>query len=151
MVLIGVPYPRWLQRFNLLKKKKKGIPVMCNKIIKPGVPVNTTLSFVYNRLKYQRALKSKYHVGLACLTKPGRAPSPDGSVGVLVVWVWILHFPTVILALGHRHLSILDHCLFHVIHEPTVSFTVIVIAPFFHDYVRLCPRAKQIYKIVLHP
>lgn len=74
----------------------------------------------------------------------GVRPSPDGSVGVLMVWVWILHFPTVVLALCHHHLSILDHRLFHVIHEPTVPFTVIVITPFFHDHIRLCPRAKQI-------
>lgn len=59
--------------------KKKGIPVGGNKIIKPGMPLNTTLGFLYNRLKYQRTLRSKHHLGLACLTKPGSAPSPDGS------------------------------------------------------------------------
>lgn len=107
------------------------------------MPVNAHFKFITDK-NIKELQKVHTTRGSPVWPRLGLQPSPDGSVGVLVVWVWILHLPTVVLALCHDHLSILDHCLFHVIHEPTVSFTVIVIAPFFHDYIRLCPRAKQI-------
>ena len=48
----------------------------------------------------------------------------------------------------HWHLGIMSYRFFHVIYKTTVSFTVIVVTPFFHDHVRLSPRTKEIWNII---
>lgn len=74
--------------------------------------------------------------------------SPDHPVRLIMIRISILHFPVVTMASCHWHLRIMSYRFFHVIYKTAVSFTVIVVTPFFHDHIWFSPRTKKIWNII---